>query len=81
MRPTASLTIELIADEEFGGFTARLPDVPAYGEGDTEQEAIDDLKKALAGYIETFGVEDALSRISKPQLRQVDWSLAEMVSE
>jgi predicted RNase H-like HicB family nuclease len=81
LKPASPLTIELIADEEFGGFTARLPDVPAYGEGNTEQEAIEDLRKALVGYIETFGVDDALNRISKPQLRQVNWSLAEMVSE
>ncbi len=81
MTTAESLTIELIADEELGGFTARLPDIPAYGEGVTEQEAIADLRKALVGYIETFGVDDALSRISKPELRQVDWSLAEMASE
>ena len=56
-----SLTIEVIPDPEQGGFTARLPDIPAYGEGETEQEAIDDLKEAVRGYIETFGLEDALA--------------------
>ncbi len=49
------LTIELIPDPNQGGFTARLPDIPAYGEGETESEAIDDLKEAIRGYIETFG--------------------------
>ncbi len=29
------LTVELIPDLEHGGFTARVPDIPAYGEGDT----------------------------------------------
>ena len=38
------LTIELIPDPDAGGFTARLPDVPAYGEGETEEEAIADLR-------------------------------------
>jgi len=34
------LTVELIPDAEQGGFTARVPDIPAYGEGETEDEAI-----------------------------------------
>ena len=32
------------------GFTARIPDVPAYGEGETEEAAIADLKEAIRGY-------------------------------
>ena len=39
-----------------------MPDIPAYGEGETEDDAVDDLKEAIRGYIETFGLEDALSR-------------------
>jgi len=58
------LTIELIPDEEEGGFTARVPDIPAYGEGETEDAAIADLEAALRGYIGTFGLDDA------PALRQ-----------
>ncbi len=73
-----SLTIELIPDPDQGGFTARLPDVPAYGEGDTENEAIDDLKEALRGYVETFGLDDALSRIAQPSLRTIDLDLTEL---
>jgi predicted RNase H-like HicB family nuclease len=57
------LTVEIIPDLEQGGFTARLPDIPAYGEGESEVEAIVDLKEALAGYVETFGLEDALRRL------------------
>lgn len=71
------VTIELIPDSEQGGFTARLPDIPAYGEGETEEEAIADLKEALAGYVETYGLEDALSRISQPALRTIALELAE----
>ena len=55
--------IELIPDPEQGGFTARVPDIPAYGEGETEQEATDDLKEALRGYIETW-LDDALARVN-----------------
>ena len=75
------ITIELIPDRDFGGFTARVPDLPAYGEGETEEEAIDDLKEAVRGYIETFGLADALARISAPlEVRQLDWDLAELTS-
>jgi len=57
------LTVEIIPDTEQGGFTARVPDIPAYGEGSTEDEAIADLKEALAAYVEAFGIEDALARV------------------
>ena len=53
-----SLSVEVIPDSEQGGFTARLPDIPAYEEGETEEEAIADLKEAVRGYIETFGLHD-----------------------
>ena len=73
------LTVELIPDLEFGGYTARVPDLPAYGEGATEEEAIADLREAVRGYIETFGLADALARISSPlEVRQLDWDLAEL---
>lgn len=74
-----SLTVEIIADHEQGGFTARLPDIPAYGEGETEELAIADLKEAVTGYIETFGLEDALSRLASPSIRVVDFELTELV--
>lgn len=76
--PSVPLTIELIPDPEFGGFTARVPDVPAYGEGDTEEAAIADLRAALQGYIEAFGLDDALARVSQPEIRHVDWNLPEL---
>lgn len=70
------LTIELIPDAEIGGFTARIPDIPAYGEGKTEEDAINDLKEALRAYIETFGLKDALARVNPPtKLRQISISL------
>jgi len=75
------LTVELIPDPELGGFSARIPDIPAYGEGATEDEAIQDLRDALKGYVEAFGIDDALARLS-PQLtiRQIDLDLTQLVS-
>ena len=70
--------VELIPDPEQGGFTARIPDIPAYGEGETEDEALADLKEALVGYIESFGLEDAVSRVVSPSVRRLDWDLREL---
>ena len=62
-----------------GGFTARVPDIPAYGEGETEDTAIADLKEALRGYIATFGMDDGLQRLNTPiKLRVVEMDLAEL---
>ncbi len=66
------ITIELIPDHEQGGFTACIPDIPAYGEGDSGEEAIADLKEALRAYVEAYGLEDAVGRISAPTVRQID---------
>jgi predicted RNase H-like HicB family nuclease len=63
-----TLRIEIILDPELGGFTARLPDVPACGEGETEDQAIADQHEALRGYIETFGLDDVLTRLTQPAL-------------
>ena len=74
-----AIAIELIPDSEAGGFTARMPDIPAYGEGDTEKEAIADLKQALRGYIETFGLEDALNRLNAGMtVRRIALDLADL---
>jgi predicted RNase H-like HicB family nuclease len=70
------LTVEIIPDPEEGGFTARVPDIPAYGEGSTEEEAIADLREALRAYVQVFGVEDALARVNAPtSLRELDVEL------
>jgi predicted RNase H-like HicB family nuclease len=69
-------TVELIPDPEQGGFTARVPDIPAYGEGETEDEAIADLREALLCFVESFGLEAALARVNRPSaLREIDLEL------
>ena len=75
------LAVELIGDPTEGGYTARVPDIPAYGEGETEDAAIADLTDALRGYIEAFGLEDALQRLNAPiKLRHIDLNLADLKS-
>lgn len=71
------IEIELTPDTEFGGFTAQVPGIPAYGEGETEDAAIGDLKEAVAAYVAAFGVADALARVTRPALRTLDMSLEE----
>ena len=69
-------TVEIIPDLEQGGFTARAPDIAAYGEGATEDEAMADLREAVAAYVEQFGMEDALARVNQPiALRELDLEL------
>ena len=71
------LAVELIEDETEGGFTARVPDIPAYGEGETEEEAIADLRDALHGYVETFGLDNALQRLNAPiTIRHIELDLS-----
>lgn len=73
-----SMVVEIIPDPDMGGFTARVPDIPAYGEGETEEQAMADLKEALRGYIETFGLDEAVARVMSPAVREVDWNLTEL---
>ena len=73
-------TVEIIPDTELGGFTARVPDIPAYGEGDTEDAAMSDLKEALRAYVEEYGIDEALARVNQPiSLRELDLELEDPV--
>jgi hypothetical protein len=71
-----TLSVELIPDLDFGGFTARVPDIPAYGAGGNREEAIAHLKVALSDYIGTYGLEDALARVG--DVRTLQWNLSEL---
>ena len=74
----SQIMIELIEDPDEGGFSARVPEIPVYGEGATEEQAVADLREGLKGYIQTFGLQDAMSRITSPRLRPAGWDLAEL---
>jgi predicted RNase H-like HicB family nuclease len=77
--PIMRLTVELIPYEELGGFTATVPDIPAYGEGETEAAAIEDLKQALRLFIEVRALDHAQSLIRPPAvIRPLDLDLAEL---
>jgi len=74
-----AISIELIPDPDEGGYTACVPDIPAYGEGETEDDAIADLKVALKAFIEVAGLDEALSRVRpRAVVRELDLDLAEL---
>lgn len=73
------LLVELIPDPDLGGFTACIPDIPAYGEGKTEEEAIADLRESLRAFIEAVGLEEAVARLRAPAVfREMDLDLSEL---
>jgi predicted RNase H-like HicB family nuclease len=75
------IVVELVPDPDHGGFTAQVPDIPAYGAGETEEEALDELREALRGYIDTLGFDEALDRLAPSAAPGLDWELAELVSD
>jgi predicted RNase H-like HicB family nuclease len=62
---TTTVTVPVVVERDEDGVWcahAQLrPGVGAHGEGNTEEEALDDLREALAGLIEEFGVPRELS--------------------
>jgi predicted RNase H-like HicB family nuclease len=78
MHSSNPLVVELMPDMLEGGYTARVPDIPAYGEGETADLAINDLREGLRGYIETFGLDDAVSRVVTFSIQTVDWNLEDL---
>lgn len=66
MSPLPNVTIEFIPDPDIGGFTAHVPDIPAYGEGQTKEEAVKDLKVGIQAFIEENGMEATIARLNSP---------------
>jgi predicted RNase H-like HicB family nuclease len=61
-----TISVTLTHDEKAKTWGAWIPDVPAYGVGKTPQLAMDDLKKAVALYIEEVGKKRFLEEIAAP---------------
>lgn len=60
------VSVVLSYDGEIDQWGAWLSGVSAYGQGDTPQGAIEDLKEALALYIEEVGREKFLENLEPP---------------
>ena len=72
------LAVDLMPDEEQGGFTAAIPEIPVCGEGDTEADAVEDLKESLRLYIEVRGI-DTLVALLRPKNRMRTLNLADII--
>jgi predicted RNase H-like HicB family nuclease len=63
--PTTTVTVPIVVElDEDGVWCAHAqlrPGVGAHGEGETEEAALEDLREALIGLIEEFGVPRELS--------------------
>lgn len=45
----------LIEEDEAGGFVAEVPSLPGcISQGDTRQEALENIREAIAGYLESL---------------------------
>ena len=58
---TVPVVVERDEDGVWCAHAQPRPGVGAHGEGDTEEAALDDLREALIGLIEEFGVPRELS--------------------
>jgi predicted RNase H-like HicB family nuclease len=58
---TVPVVVERDEDGVWSAHAQLRPGVGAHGEGDTEEAALDDLREALVGLIEEFGVPRELS--------------------
>jgi predicted RNase H-like HicB family nuclease len=58
---TVPVVVERDEDGVWCAHAQLRPGVGAHGEGDTEEAALQDLREALTGLIEEFGVPRALS--------------------
>ena len=75
MRVFVELNIRL----EQGKVEARIPNVPVIGEGNTEDEAIANLKQSFFDYTKRVGLQTTLSQFNFPSaFRYLEWDLAEI---
>jgi predicted RNase H-like HicB family nuclease len=58
---TVAVVVERDEDGVWCAHAQLRPGVGAHGEGDTENEALEDLREALTGLIEEFGIPRELA--------------------
>ena len=73
------ILVELNVRLEQGKLEARIPDVPVIGEGETEDEAIANLKQSFYDYAKRVGLQTALSQFNFPSaFRYLEWDIPEI---
>ena len=79
MAEKKKMLVQLIPDPTLGTFTARVPEVPGCGEGDTPEEAVADLWDALIGFVTSAGPEEARELFMNVGYAEVDWDLEDVI--
>jgi len=65
--------VVLEEDEEVGGYIVSCPGLPGcFSQGDTTDEALENIKEAIQAYFESLAEDEIKSYITKPSSRVVD---------
>ncbi len=60
-------------DEEAGGYVVSCPSLPGcFSQGDTTEEALENIKEAIQACLESLGEDEIKSYLTKPSARIVD---------
>jgi len=62
--------VAITKEDDF--FVARCPELNVTSQGETLEEAEENIKEAIELYIESFGTEDLPQQVSKPYLTFVE---------
>ncbi len=65
--------VVLEEDEEVGGYIVSCPGLPGcFSQGETEDEALENIKEAIQACLESLAEDEIQSYITKPSSRVVD---------
>ncbi|VVB89783.1 HicB_like antitoxin of bacterial toxin-antitoxin system [uncultured archaeon] len=67
------LKVVLEEDEEVGGYIVMCPSLPGcFSQGDTIEEALENIKEAIQACLESLGEDEIKSYLAKPSAKIVD---------
>ena len=67
------LKVVLEEDEEVGGYVVSCPSLPCcFSQGDTMEEALENIKEAIQACLESLGEDDIKSYLTNPSAKIVD---------
>ncbi len=67
------LKVVIEEDEEVGGYVVSCPSLPGcFSQGDTIEEALENIKEAIQACLESLGEDEIKSYLTKPSAKIVD---------
>ncbi|OHB70994.1 MAG: hypothetical protein A2W17_00940 [Planctomycetes bacterium RBG_16_41_13] len=69
------ITAELTMDRQEGGYSVYCPEFDVYSQGETTEDAIQNIKEAVTGYIKAIGIEKALKEFNPPIRETLELSI------